>query len=192
MPETHTESAPRTGAKASGWQSRPIVLVGIMGAGKTTVGKRFAKHIGWRFVDSDEEIEKAAGCSISDIFSLYSEDIFRDLEKRVLERLLSEEPTVIATGGGAWMQPQIRQMIKQHANSVWLKAELDVLVARVSRRNTRPLLEKGDKRAIMEKLMAERYPYYAEADITIDSGEGPHEKVVTAITDALHQHGENA
>ena len=192
MPEMHSEYAPAKTPKPAVWQSRPIVLVGIMGAGKTTVGKRFAKHIGWRFVDSDEEIEKAAGCKISDIFSVYGEQIFRDLEHRVLERLMGEEPAVIATGGGAWMQPSIRSMIKEKANSVWLKAELDVLVARVSRRNTRPLLEKGDKRAIMEKLMAERYPFYQEADITINSGEGPHEKVVQAMVDALHAHGENA
>lgn len=192
MPETHSDSAVAPTAAKAKWQTRPIVLVGIMGAGKTTVGKLFAKHIGWRFVDSDEEIEKAAGCNISDIFSLYGEDIFRDLEKRVLERLLSEEPTVIATGGGAWMQPAIRDMIKQGATSVWLKAELDVLVSRVSRRNTRPLLEKGDKRAIMEKLMAERYPYYEQADITIDSGEGPHERVVDAMVSTLENNGETA
>jgi shikimate kinase len=189
MPDSLDHSVSHRDISVSGWRARPIVLVGIMGAGKTTIGKRFAKHIAWHFIDSDEEIEKAAGCSISDIFSVYGEAIFRDLEKRVLERLLREKPAVIATGGGAWMQPELRALIKQHACSIWLKADLEVLVTRVSRRNTRPLLEQGDKRAIMKKLMAERYPHYEQADITVNSSNGPHEKVVDAMVQALEAHG---
>jgi len=171
---------------ARDWRDRPVVLIGLMGAGKTTVGKRFAKHIGWKFVDSDEEIEKAAGCSINDIFSSYGEPIFRDLEMRVIGRLMQEKQVVIATGGGAWMQPAVRATILEHATSIWLKAELEVLVNRVSKRNHRPLLEKGDKRAIMTRLMEERYPIYAEANLVVDSGDGPHDGVVHMMVSALH------
>ena len=176
----------KTPPPAAAWQEKPVVLIGLMGAGKTTVGKRFAKHIGWKFVDSDEEIEKAAGCSINDIFSSYGEPIFRDLEMRVISRLMHEKQVVIATGGGAWMQPTVRETILAHATSIWLKAELDVLVARVSKRNHRPLLEGGDKHAIMTRLMQERYPFYALANLTVDSGEGPHEGVVNTMVNILH------
>lgn len=169
----------------SGWRARPLVLIGLMGAGKSTVGRRLAKRLGWRFVDSDEEIEAAAGCSISDIFSIHGEAIFRDLETRVITRLLTEEPIVLATGGGAWMQPHLRTLIKQHATSFWLRAELDVLLDRVSKRGHRPLLEKGDKRAILARLMDERYPVYAEADGIIDSGVGSHDKVVDLLLKQL-------
>ncbi len=167
--------------RPEGWRTRPLVLVGLMGAGKSTVGRRLAKKIGWRFVDSDEEIEAAAGCSVSDIFAIHGEPIFRDLEKRVIGRLLKEEPAVVATGGGAWMQPEVREMIRQHGTSLWLRADVEVLLERVSRRGHRPLLETGDKRAILTRLMGERYPVYGEADILIDSGVGPHEEVVKAI-----------
>ncbi len=160
---------------------RPIVLVGLMGAGKSTIGRRLARDIGLDFVDSDEEIAEAAGCSIPDIFEIYGETIFRDLEKRVILRLLSSEPTVIATGGGAFMNAELRDMIKSNAISVWLRAELEVLLERVSRRNTRPLLEQGDKRAILTRLMNERHPIYSEANLAVDSGEGAHETVVLDI-----------
>jgi shikimate kinase len=170
------------------WRGRPLVLIGLMGAGKSTVGRRLAAKIGWRFVDSDEEIEAAAGCSISDMFTIHGEPIFRDLEQRVIRRLLSEEPAVLATGGGAWMQPTVREAIKQHATSVWLRADLDVLLDRVNKRGTRPLLEKGDKRAILGKLIDERYPVYAEADLVIDSGKGSHDKVVDAVIARLEEH----
>lgn len=174
------------------WRGRPLVLIGLMGAGKSTIGRRLAKEIGWRFVDSDEEIESAAGCSISDIFAIHGEPIFRDLEKRVIGRLVSEEPLVIATGGGAWMQPGVREIIKARATSVWLRAELDVLTDRVSRRSHRPLLETGDKREILDKLMRERYPVYGEADLIIDSSEGPHDRVVERVIEALDKQGEQA
>ncbi len=166
---------------------KPIVLVGLMGAGKSTVGRRLAKELGLEFRDSDHEIEDAAGCSISDIFEIHGEPIFRDVEKRVIKRLLEGEPVVLATGGGAFIQPHIREMISAHGISIWLKAELDVLVERVSRKNTRPLLEKGDKREILSDLMSKRYPIYEQADIVVDSDDGAHEKVVDGIVRALKQ-----
>lgn len=171
------------------WRTRPLVLIGLMGAGKSTIGRRLAKEIGWRFVDSDEEIETAAGCRITDIFSIHGEPIFRDLEKRVIARLLGEEPLVLATGGGAWMQAPVREIIKEKATSVWLRAELEILTERVSRRDHRPLLETGDKREILERLMRERYPIYEEADVIVDSSVGPHEQVVTRVIDALEARG---
>lgn len=176
--------------KSADWRTRPVVLVGLMGVGKSTIGRRLAAKIDWPFVDADEEIEIAAGCSISDIFSIHGEGIFRDLEKRVIARLVSDGPLVLATGGGAWMQEPVREIIKEKATSVWLRAELDVLLDRVSKRNHRPLLEKGDKRAIMQQLMDQRYPVYASADLVVDSGKGPHEHVVELVLKTLD--GENA
>lgn len=166
-----------------------VVLVGLMGAGKTTVGRRLATVLTLPFVDSDQEICEAAGCSISDIFEMYGEQEFRALEKRVLLRLLSGTPSVIATGGGAFMNAEIRQAIRKHAVSVWLKAGLGVLVERTSRRDTRPLLKTGDKHEILQRLMDDRYPTYAEADIVIDSNDGAHEAVVERIVEALRAHG---
>lgn len=160
---------------------KPLVLVGLMGAGKTTIGRRVAKEIGLDFYDSDAEITEAAGCSISDIFALHGEAIFRDLEQRVLLRLLAGEPAVIATGGGAFMNPAIREAIRAQGVSLWLRADVDVLEDRVSRRNTRPLLENGDKRAILTRLMQERYPVYEQADFSVNSGVGTHETVVAEI-----------
>jgi shikimate kinase len=171
------------------WRKRPLVLIGLMGAGKSTIGRRLAKQIGWRFVDSDEEIEAAAGCSVADIFTIHGEPIFRDLEKRVIARLLGEAPMVLATGGGAWIQPGVREIIKEHATSVWLRADLEVLTDRVSKRSHRPLLETGDKREILDKLMQERYPIYEEADVIIDSSHGPHESVVQRVITALDAQG---
>ncbi len=172
---------------------KTIVLVGLMGAGKTTVGKRLASTLEVSFQDSDHEIEAAAGCSIPDVFEIHGEKIFRDLEQRVITRLLDEEePKILATGGGAWMNPEIRKQIKEKAISIWLHADLDVLVDRVSRRNgrttnIRPLLEKGDKRAILEKLMEERYPVYAQADYTVPSDNAEHKKVVERIIKLLKE-----
>ena len=164
---------------------KPVVLVGLMGAGKSTIGRRLGQALGLPFVDSDTEIAEAAGCSISDIFEGYGEAIFRDLEQRVLLRLMSGEPCVVATGGGAFINPEIRAAVKDKAVSVWLKADLDVLLERVSRRDTRPLLRTGDKGEIMARLMTERYPIYAEADICIDSNAGLHETVVEQILSSL-------
>jgi len=165
--------------------TRPVVLVGLMGAGKSTVGRRLARDIELEFVDSDNEIAEAAGCSISDIFEIYGETMFRDLEKRVLLRLLSGSPLVIATGGGAFMNPDIRAAVKAKATSVWLKADIETLLERVSRRDSRPLLKTGDKRSILERLISERHPTYSEADITVDSGTAAHDKVVTEIARQL-------
>jgi len=166
---------------------KPLVLIGLMGAGKTTIGRRLASALSLNFVDSDSEIVEAAGCSIADIFEIYGETIFRDLEQRVLLRLVGSEPCIIATGGGAFINPTIRAAIKEKAISLWLKADLDILVERVSRRDTRPLLKSGDKGSILSKLMEERYPIYAEADITIDSNAGLHETIVEKAIAALKQ-----
>ncbi len=168
-------------------QMKPIVLIGLMGAGKSTVGRKLAKAMELPFIDSDQAIEEAAGCSISDIFAIHGESMFRDLEQRVITRLVTGEPMVLATGGGAWMQEALRAVMHEHACTVWLKAELDVLLDRVSKRNHRPLLETGDKREILSKLMADRYPVYASADITIDSNHGSQETVVKRIMSALKQ-----
>ncbi len=166
---------------------RPIVLVGLMGAGKSTVGRRLASRIGLDFRDSDNEIEEAAACSISDIFEIYGEGTFRDLEMKVMTRLLQSPPMVIATGGGAFIQPTVRELILRHGTSIWLRAELEILIERVSRRNTRPLLMQGDKRNILAKLIDDRYPVYAQAHITVDSGAGSHEAVVEAIIRQLRE-----
>lgn len=165
----------------------PVVLVGLMGAGKSTIGRRLASSLGLPFVDSDTEIAEAAGCSISDIFESYGEAIFRDLEKRVLLRLISSEPCIIATGGGAFINPEVRAAIQEKAVSVWLKADLEVLIERVSRRDTRPLLRTGDKGEILAKLMDERYPVYGQAHICVDSNAGVHDTVVEQIVSALSE-----
>jgi shikimate kinase len=168
--------------------SCPVVLVGLMGAGKSTIGRRLAAALNIPFIDSDNEIVEAAGCSISDIFEGYGEPIFRDLEQRVIVRLMNSTPCIIATGGGAFIQAAIRDAIKDKAISIWLKADLPVLVERVSRRDNRPLLKTGDKGEILKKLIDERYPVYSQADITIDSNFGSHEAVVEDIVAALKQH----
>ncbi len=186
-PEISSSNLTPASAGETGWRARPLVLIGLMGAGKSTIGRRLAKEIGWAFVDSDEEIEAAAGCSIADIFAIHGEPIFRDLEKRVITRLVGGEPMVLATGGGAWMQAGVREIIKARATSVWLRAELEVLTDRVSKRSHRPLLETGDKREILERLMDERYPVYEQADLIVDSGHGPHEQVVTRVIQALNE-----
>lgn len=167
------------------WREKPLVLIGLMGAGKSTIGRRLAKKLGWKFIDSDDEIVEAAGCSIADIFAIHGEGIFRDLEARVIKRLMQRSHCVIATGGGAWIQESVRTDIKTHATSVWLRAQLPVLLSRVEHRSHRPLLETGDKQGILQKLMDERYPLYEKADITVDSGATSHEKVVDAVLEAL-------
>lgn len=174
-------TAPRT--QGVPWRPRPgcrmtkpdtpisgksIVLVGLMGAGKTSVGRRLAHNLDMPFIDADEEIAKAAGCSIGDIFEIYGETAFRDGERRVIMRLLDGEPRVLATGGGAFMDSSIRSSIGKRGITVWLRVGLDTLVRRTRRRNDRPLLKGGSPRDILERLMAERYPIYAEANIVID------------------------
>lgn len=171
---------------------KPVVLVGLMGAGKSAVGRRLAARLGVPFIDADAEIERAAGCAISEIFERDGEDGFRAGERRVVARLLETEPVhVLATGGGAFMDPQTRALIREKAISLWLRADLDVLFDRVSRRSHRPLLKTPDPKATLAALMEKRYPVYAEADIIVDSADGPInamiDKVVAAIRDYLHE-----
>ena len=165
--------------------SRAIVLVGLMGAGKSKIGRRLAARIGLPFFDSDPEIEAAAGETIEEIFANRGERAFRDGERRVILRLLAEPVHVLATGGGAYMDPVTRAAIAERAVSVWLRADLDVLAARVSRRSDRPLLKAGDPRAILAELIARRYPVYAEADVAVDSGDGSPETTVARAIAAL-------
>lgn len=148
---------------------RSLVLVGLMGAGKSTIGKRVAAMLGLPFHDADYEIEQAARMTIADLFEAYGEPAFRDLERRVILRLLKDGPMVLATGGGAYMNEETRKAIADKGISVWLHAELDILMERVSHRQNRPLLKRPDPRAFMEALMAERYPIYALADIRVNS-----------------------
>ena len=140
------------------------------------------------FVDADAEIERAAGCSITDIFELHGEAAFRDGERRVIARLLSRPAHVLATGGGAFMDPETRAAVRASGISVWLRADLDLLVSRVSRRSNRPLLAGGEPREILQRLIAERHPVYAEADVVVDSMDGPHEQTVDAVLDAIAAH----
>jgi shikimate kinase len=164
-----------------------IVLVGLMGAGKSSVGRCLAASLGRPFVDADAEIEAEAGQTISEIFASHGEAYFRRLERRVIGRLLAERGQVLATGGGAFMDPETRALIAAGAVSVWLRAEIDILLERVMRRDNRPLLKQGDPRDILSRLIEERYPVYAEADITVDSTDGPHTVVVEDIIRALEE-----
>jgi shikimate kinase len=164
---------------------RSIVLVGLMGSGKSSVGRRLAARLGMPFRDADDEIEAAAGCSVSEFFARHGEPAFREGERKVIARLLEGPPIVLATGGGAFMDAATRAVIRQNAWSVWLRANLDTLVERTGRRRGRPLLEQGDPRAVLSALMDARYPVYAEAEVVVESGEGPHEDVVEAIVRAL-------
>ena len=161
--------------------NRSIVLVGLMGAGKSTVGRRVASLTGLRFLDADQEIETVSRMTVPELFEAYGEAEFRDLERRVIARMLDDGPTVLATGGGAFMNGQTRQAVAAQGISVWLKAEIDVLMERVSRRQNRPLLKNENPRAVMERLMAERYPVYALSDITILSRDVT-EETPTAVT----------
>jgi shikimate kinase len=164
---------------------RIVVLVGLMGAGKTSIGRRLADRLGVPFVDADEEIEKAAGSSIEDIFAEHGEEAFRDGERKVIARLLEEQSGVLATGGGAFMDESTRSRIRDRGVSVWLRAELDVLVRRCRKRGGRPLLKGVDMRETLQKLIDRRYPVYAEADIVVDTGDAPHRVVIDQIVDAL-------
>jgi shikimate kinase len=167
-----------------------IVLVGMMGAGKTAVGRRLARELGWRFVDADQEIEKAAGTSIANIFAEVGEAEFRQSERQVIARLLQDRrPQVLALGGGAFMDPRTRALVRERAVSVWLRADLDVLVKRTSRRNDRPLLKGVDARARLAFLLEQREPVYGEADFAVDSGDGPLKGIVARILEQLPQGG---
>jgi shikimate kinase len=166
-------------------RGRSIVLVGLMGAGKSTVGRRLAARLDLPFKDADAEIETAAGMSIADIFATHGEPYFREGERRVIGRLLQEGPSVLATGGGAFMNPETRAWIARAGISIWLKAELDVLMRRVRKRSNRPLLKNADPENSMRQLMEARQPVYALADITVESRDIPHDRVVDDALDAL-------
>ena len=168
---------------------RPIVLVGLMGAGKSTVGRRLARRLGIPFVDSDVAIEEASGSKTAELFERYGEDDFRDGERRLVARLVEGEVRVIATGGGAFNDPRTRQILNERAITVWLDAPVDVLAERTSRRNNRPLLHKGDPERILARLADERRGFYEDAQIHIrSSGDGAHHDVVESIVSALRQH----
>jgi shikimate kinase len=164
---------------------RSVVMVGLMGCGKSSVGRRLAARLSLPFVDADDEIEAAAQKSIPEIFADYGETVFRDGERRVIKRLLENGPQVLATGGGAYMNDETRAAIRSAAVSVWLKAELSVLMRRVMKRDNRPLLKASDPESVMRELMQKRYPVYAEADHVIESRDVPHEVIVNEIVAAL-------
>lgn len=164
---------------------RCVVLIGLMGAGKTTVGRRLAAIMDRPFNDADHEIERAAGRSVSEIFDDFGEAAFRDGERRVIARLLEEPPMVLALGGGSFVDPDTRALVKQRAVSVWLQADIETLATRVARRDTRPLLRDGDPTEILGHLLETREPAYAQADIQIDASAGDHQTTAQAILTAL-------
>jgi shikimate kinase len=165
--------------------SRTIALVGLMGVGKSTVGRRLAERLGLAFRDADEEIETAAGRSVGEIFEELGEPEFRAGEHRVMKRLLEGAPHVLATGGGAFMHEGTRGLLKAHATTVWLKADVAVLAQRVARRDSRPLLRGRDPLAVLSAMAEVRHPVYAQADIVIETGDAAHRQAVDAILSAL-------
>ena len=165
--------------------NRALVLVGLMGAGKTSVGRRLAEKLEIPFVDADHEIEVAAGKTIPEIFADHGEDYFREGERRVIARLLENGQQVLATGGGAFMNAETREKIKTSSVSLWLKADLDVLLKRVAKRNDRPLLQTDDPATIMKQLIDNRYPVYAQSDITVESRDVQHGQMVNDVIKAL-------
>ena len=179
-PETPTDRAAR-----AVWDGGPIVLVGLMGVGKSTVGRRLAQRLNLPFADADTEIETAAGMPIPEIFERFGEPYFRDGERRVIARLIDGSPKVIATGGGAFVQPETRALILEEATAIWLDADLDVLVDRVRRRDSRPLLKGRDPREVLADLARVRNPLYAEAHIRVPSNRAPHDVTVAAILKAI-------
>ncbi|MCW5702656.1 MAG: shikimate kinase [Bradyrhizobium sp.] len=165
---------------------RCIVLIGMMGAGKSTIGRRMAARLRLPFLDADTEIETAAGMSIPDIFETHGEPHFRDGEARVIARLLDNGPAVIATGGGAFMREETRDRIRDKAVSLWLQADADIIMKRVRRRSDRPLLQNPDPEGTVNRLLEEREPVYRTADLTIMSRDVPHDRIVDECIDALH------
>ncbi len=164
---------------------RSIVLVGLMGAGKSCIGRSLAQRLGRPFIDADREIEEAAGCTIEEFFERHGEEAFREGERRVIARLLAGPRQVLATGGGAFMDPRTREAIRARAVSVWLRADLDLLVRRTGRRNNRPLLKGKDRRAILRQLIDERYPVYAEADTAVDIDDSPPDVTTGRVVGAV-------
>jgi shikimate kinase len=170
---------------------RPVVLVGLMGVGKSTVGRRLARRLGLPFVDSDSAIEEAVGLPWGELFERYGEEDFRDGERRLVARLVDGEVRVIATGGGVFVDPRTRELLKEKTITVWLDAPVDVLAERTSRRNTRPLLKNGDPKGTLERLAEIERRAYSEAHLHVKSGDGAHREVVDAIVDALDKHLSN-
>jgi shikimate kinase len=171
---------------------RTVVLIGMMGAGKTAVGRRLGKALGWPFEDADAAIEAAAGTSISNIFAEIGEAAFREKERQVIARLLRGERQVLALGGGAFVDPATRALVRAKALSIWLRADLDTLVRRTARPGKRPLLAQGDPRARLAELLQQRSPIYAEADLVVDSGNAPIAVVVSRVLQALAGHANGA
>ncbi len=169
---------------------RPIILVGLMGAGKTRVGRRLAERLHLPFIDTDQEIESETGKSIAELFTLMGEAAFRESERLMIARLMGRSGAIIATGGGAFMDPRTRAAMLEQGLVVWLRADLDTLVARTGRSSKRPLLQGGDRAAKLSELMALRYPVYAQAHLTVDSHHGPVEQTADAVLAALRQHFE--
>jgi shikimate kinase len=189
MPETASPagaSASQEAEISAALGTRSVVLVGMMGAGKSTIGRRLAARLRLPFLDADIEIEAAAGMPIPDIFETHGEPHFRDGEARVIARLLDGGPAVLATGGGAFMREQTRELIRDKAISIWLKADADIIMKRVKRRADRPLLQTPDPAATIGRLIEEREPVYRHADLTIWSRDVPHEKIVDECVEALH------
>ena len=190
MPDTalpNAVSATQDAEISAALGMRSVVLVGMMGAGKSTIGRRLSARLGLLFVDADAEIEAAHSMPIPDIFERYGEPYFRDGEMRVIARLLSNGPAVIATGGGAFMRQETRERIREQAVSIWLKADSDIIMRRVKRRSDRPLLQTVDPEATVERLIREREPVYGLADVTVWSRDVPHEKIVDECVGALYE-----
>ena len=186
-PRKHTDDNAQSADAPNAIAPTTIALVGMMGVGKTTIGRRLAPRLGLPFFDADAEIEQAAGMTVSDLFRMHGEKSFREGEARVIARLLEGPPMVLATGGGALTTPATRDLIKTHALSIWIKADMDTIMRRATRRGTRPLLQTGNPRETIERLMKEREAYYAAADIHVDTQPGPHINTVNLILDALEQ-----
>ena len=189
MPETASPagaSASQDAEITAALGTRSVVLVGMMGAGKSTIGRRLSMRLRLPFLDADSEIEAAAGMSIPDIFETHGEPHFRDGEARVIARLLDSGPAVLATGGGAFMREETRNRIRSKAVSIWLKADADIIMKRVKRRADRPLLQTTDPAATVGRLIDEREPVYQHADLTIWSRDVPHERIVDECIEALH------
>ncbi|MDC8753082.1 shikimate kinase [Erythrobacter sp. sf7] len=182
-----TEQTPAAFAAVAARIARPVVLVGLMGVGKSTVGRKLARLLERDFVDADDAIAEAAQLSIPEIFEQFGEAYFRDGERRVIARLIEEGHGVIATGGGAFVDPSTRALILERAIPVWIDADVDTLVERTARRNTRPLLRNGNPREILTRLAAERTPFYSQAPIRVVSENGPHADTARAIIEAIDQ-----
>lgn len=188
MTATLTMAAEDIAGLLSRLGSRSVVFVGLMGAGKTAIGRRVASTLGLSFTDSDHEIERVSRMTVPELFERYGETEFRALEQRVILRLLENGPQVLSTGGGAYMNEQTRAAIAEHGLSVWLKADIDTLFDRVSKKQNRPLLRNADPRGVLEKLMLERYPLYALADLTVTTRDERKEVIAMEVVEALGRH----